>query len=70
MNLYGKDSKHAFSASVNRIARLCVFTKEMWQIPYADINTVGKYGKKEQILTGSEEPVEQTVVHIHALIAK
>ncbi len=70
LTLYGKDSKHTFSASVNQITRLCVSTKEMWQIPYADINTVGKYGKKEQILAGSEEPVNQTVVHIHALSAK
>ena len=70
LTLYGKDSKHTFSASVNQITRLCVSTKEMWQIPYADINTVGKYGKKEQILADSEEPVDQTVVHIHALSAK
>ena len=70
LTLQGEDSRHAFSASVNEITRLCVSTKEMWQIPYADINTVGKYGKKEQVLTGSEEKTDQTAVHIHALSAK
>ncbi len=70
LTLQEKDSRHAFSASVNQISRLCISTKELWQIPYADINTVGKYGKKDQVLPASEEPIDQTIVCIHALIAK
>lgn len=66
----GRNSRHAFSASVNQITRQCISTKELWQIPYTDVNTVGKYGKKEQVLAGTEEQIDQTVVHIHALTTK
>ena len=68
--LKGQASRHAFSASVGEIARLCIATKEMWQIPYADVNTVGKYGKKEQVLSGSETPVAETLVRIHSVRAE
>lgn len=62
-------SRHAFSASVHEITRLCVSTKELWQIPYADVNSVGKYGTKEQVLPRCEEPTDMTRVRIHALTA-
>ena len=66
----GQTSRHAFSASVHTVSRLCISTKELWQVPYADINTVGKYGTREQVLPGSEERTAETALHIHALSAK
>lgn len=66
----GRESRHAFSASVHEITRLCVSTKEMQQIPYADINTVGKYGKKEQVMPDADAPACETRLHIHALAAE
>lgn len=70
LNCFGKDSRHAFSASVSEITRLCVSTKELRQIPYADISTVGKYGKKEQVMPYADAPVAETRLHIHALSAE
>ena len=63
----GKKSRHTFSASVRDIARLLIATKEMQQIPYSDINSNGKYGKKEDVLINSEEPIDPTILRIHSL---
>ena len=60
----GRESRHAFSASVETISRVSIATKEMQQIPYADLNTVGKYGRKEQVLPHSEEPSPLTKISL------
>ncbi len=56
----------AMSASVNEIARLCIFTKR--RIPHLSTpDDSGKYGKAQDILPGTEDPSEETALYLESL---
>ncbi len=58
------DGSYGYSASVNEITRVAFSTKEPWQIPYSTVDSIGKYGTKEQVLAGTEERIEPTAFSI------
>ncbi len=60
INLGGEPFTRNFCASVNTVSRLCVFTKESCQIPYATVDTVGKYTTRQQVLPGGCDPIPET----------
>lgn len=63
------DGTFAFSAVVNEITRVVIATKELCQIPYATVDTVGKYGTSAQVLPGAGERTPPTRARVFAFRA-
>lgn len=65
----GAEKSFGFSAAVDDITRFRLMTKE--RIPHlSTLDDVGKWGTKEQILPGGEEPTEETVACVTAMTWK
>ena len=59
----GKEKNCGFSAAVEELTRFRLMTKE--KIPHlSTVDDCGKWGTKNQILPGAEDPVDETVVRL------
>ena len=65
VNLNGQEKRFRLNTACDRIARLSLFTKSPARIPYADIQTLGKFGKKDEVLPGSESRTEAVRVKLY-----
>ena len=59
----GQEKSCGFSAAVQDLTRCCLMTKE--SIPHlSTVDDCGKWGTRDQVLPGGEEPVEESVVRL------
>lgn len=59
----GQEKSCGFSAAVQALTRCCLMTKE--SIPHlSSVDDCGKWGTRDQVLPGGEEPVEESVVRL------
>ena len=59
----GKEKNCGFSAAVEELTRFRLMTKE--KIPHlSTVDDCGKWGTKNQILPGAEDPTEETVIRL------
>ena len=59
----GQEKSFGFSAAVDSLTRFRLMTKE--KIPHlSTVDDCGKWGVKEQVLPGGEEPVAESVIRL------
>ena len=56
-NLNGQEKKFRLNTACDTICRVSVFTKLPSRIPYATVDTLGKYGTKDEVLPECEKKV-------------
>lgn len=59
----GQEKSFGFSAAVDALHRFRLATKESMPA-LSNLDSVGKYGRKEQVLPGCEEPAEETCLRL------
>lgn len=61
----GSEKHGDFSAATERLTRFCLMTKE--KIPrLSTLEDCGKWGTREDVLPGAEEPAEETIVRLYS----
>ena len=66
VSLNGQEKSFGLSAAVDALHRFRLTTKERMPA-MSTLESVGKYGRKEQVLAGCEEPMEETAVRVRGI---